>query len=110
MVKPVLKRVPTEEEWTALDEATHGFYSASFASMRSELKARAKGNRMSIEDVTAVIADHLSPDIGATRRYQMLQALINCTRRSLLPDPRATDEERSKWVREARALESMGGM
>ena len=108
MVQPALQRIPTDAEWPVLEQATQGFYSASFASMRSELKARARGKPMTVPEIAAVLGDHLSPDIGAARRYQILQALVNCTRRSLLPDPDVTDDERERWARELRALEALG--
>jgi hypothetical protein len=37
-----------------------------------------------------------------------LQALINCTRRSLLPDPDISEEDRAQMEAEIRLLESMG--
>ena len=54
------------------------------------------------------MADFIPPAIGATRRYQTLQALVNCTRRSLLPDPTVTADQRETWQAEIRALESRG--
>jgi hypothetical protein len=58
--------------------------------------------------VEHLIHDFITPAIGPTRRYQTLQALVNCTRRSLLPDPNVTDEERSGWEQEIRELELQG--
>ncbi len=55
-----------------------------------------------------MIKDFITPAIGPTRRYQTLQALVNCTRRSLLPDPSVTDEERAQWEQEIRQLELQG--
>jgi hypothetical protein len=55
-----------------------------------------------------MIADFQQPAIGPTRRYQTLQALVNCTRRSLLPDPKVTDEQRAMWEQEIRLLEAQG--
>ena len=82
---------------------------AAFASLRSRLKARAnRDGPLSIEQVRQVAADFLPPAIGPTRRYQTLQALVNCTRRSLLPDPDATLQEREAWQDELRALEAQG--
>ncbi len=84
------------------------YSSATFASLRSVLKAKSKMALLSPEQVKAVMQDVLQPDIRATRRYQTLQALINCTRRSLLPDPNVTDEQRSEWSAEIRQLELTG--
>ncbi len=83
---------------------------AAFASLRSGLKARAAawGRKLSGEDVLTIAADFIPPAIEKTRRYQTLQALINCTRRSLLPDPSVTPEQREAWQAEARKLEAQG--
>ena len=83
---------------------------AAFASLRSDLKARRamKNADLTAEEVFAAVRDRLPPAIQRTRRYQELQALVNCTRRSLLPDPEITDEERAEWELELRALERLG--
>jgi predicted nucleic acid-binding protein len=78
---------------------------AGFASLRSRLKARvAREGLLSIDRVGEVSADFLPPAIGPTRRYQALQALVNCTRRSLLPDPESAESEREAWEAELRQL------
>ncbi len=81
------------------------YSAAAFASLRSLLLAI---EPKTWEDVRAAIHDQIPPAIGATREYQMLQALINCTRRSLLPDPEVTEEERLGWERRIRELEQEG--
>ena len=96
---------PTDEDVDKLDELTPGYSAAAFASLRSQLKAAECKN---IEEVIKVVEDQILPAIGQTRRYQTLQALINCTRRSLLPDPKVTEEDREKWQAEVRHLESLG--
>ena len=48
------------------------------------------------------------PAIGLTRRYQTLQALVNCTRRSLLPEPDIDEEQRDLWREQLRQLELRG--
>jgi hypothetical protein len=85
-----------------------GWSAASFSSMRSTLKAAAREGPLPLERVKQIIGDHIPPAIGSTRRYQTLQALINCTRRSLLPDPAVSDGERESWQAEIRALEAQG--
>ena len=84
--------------------------SAAFAALRSSLKARAfqKGGPLTLEEVRATTADFIPPAIGPTRRYQTLQALVNCTRRSLLPDPSVTADQREAWQAEIRMLEARG--
>jgi hypothetical protein len=88
-----------------LDELTAGYSAAAFASLRSQLKAV---RPESIEAVVEIVRDHIPPDIAATRRYQTLQAMLNCTRRSLLPDQGASEQDREGWQREIQRLEGMG--
>ena len=91
-----------------LRQATEGFFAASYAALRSELKAKALGRKLTVEEIVAIVEDQIPPNIGPTRRYQTLQALVNCTRRSLLPDPTVDDEQRAEWQLEIRRLEAMG--
>jgi hypothetical protein len=96
---------PDDTALARLDALTLGYSAAAFASLRAQLKAT--GPR-SLDEVVAVVNDHLPPDIGLTRRYQTLQALLNCTRRSLLPDPNITDADREAWQLEINRLEAQG--
>lgn len=109
-VTPALKRSPSQDQLDGLDAVTVGWSAAAFAALRSNLQAQAAllGRKMSFEEVQAVVRDTLPAAIDETRRYQTLQALLNCTRRSLLPDPDVTDEERVAWAQELRALERRG--
>jgi hypothetical protein len=88
-----------------LDELTQGYSAAAFAALRQHLKAKGAAD---LEQVVAIVRDQISPAIGLTRRYQTLQALVNCTRRSLLPDPNVSDQDREAWELEIRKLEAMG--
>lgn len=98
-------RGPTQEDIDKLDELTPGYSAAAFASLRSQLKAK---ECKTIEEVVSVVEDQILPAIGQTRKYQTLQALVNCTRRSLLPNPDVTERDRENWQAEIRRLESMG--
>lgn len=100
----------TPDQLRKLVEATWSFSTAGFAALRSELKAKARlsGKPLTFDQVAAIVADLLSPAIEETRRYQTLQALVNCTRRSLLPDPNVTDAQRARWAAELRELEAKG--
>jgi hypothetical protein len=91
-----------------LSALTTGYSAASFASLRSRLKSEACGGALTLERIEAIINDQIQPAIGPARRYQTLQALINCTRRSLLPNPAVTDAEREQWQAEIRRLEASG--
>jgi SpoVK/Ycf46/Vps4 family AAA+-type ATPase len=100
----------TPEQLQQLSQATQKFSTAGFAALRSELKAKAKQNQgsLTLEQVLAVVTDLLPPAIEETRRYQTLQALVNCTRRSLLPEPNVREEQRQEWAAELRLLEAKG--
>ncbi|NNJ25248.1 AAA family ATPase [Alienimonas chondri] len=117
VVKPVLDGEPNEALVNRLDdELSPTTSAAAFASLRSDLKARRAmasegkpaGEPLSEDAVFAAVRDRLPPAIQQTRRYQELQALVNCTRRSLLPNPDVTVEERAEWETELRALERLG--
>lgn len=109
-LRPVLSKGLTDEQRRSLDEATRGYSAAGFAALRSELKAKAgrSGDALDFAAVLAVVRDQLPPAIEDTRRYQTLQALVNCTRRSLLPDPKVTEDQRREWETELRLLEARG--
>ncbi len=105
MIKPTGLSTPDLIDWLDKEGLEEDFSSAAFAALRSQLKAIPPTDRTSLENV---IKDFITPAIGPTRRYQTLQALVNCTRRSLLPDPSVTDQERAQWEQEIRQLELQG--
>lgn len=109
-VSDVLNEPLTPETETLFGKTMKNYSAAGFASLKSELKAKSAimNKKLTVEDVREIIEDHIAPAIGETRRYQTLQALINCTRRSLLPNPETTDEDRSAWEYEIRELERKG--
>ena len=112
VASPVVSGKLTGEDRERFATVTEGWSAAGFAALRSELKAKAKlfgtKGKLTMDEVIAVIDDLLPPAIGETRRYQTLQALVNCTRRSLMPNPKVTDEERAGWAAEIRQLEAKG--
>ncbi|MCS1408665.1 MAG: ATP-dependent zinc metalloprotease FtsH [Verrucomicrobia subdivision 3 bacterium] len=111
VVKPVLGKKPNADQLKSLKDATPSYSAASYASLRSELKAKALHSEgcLSFEMILEIISDHIPPAIGATRRYQTLQALVNCTRRSLLPeDAKGESDLRDRWESELLQLESQG--
>ena len=88
-----------------LDQETEGYSAASFAALRSLLKSRLGTNRMvDPNTLFTLVHDLLPPPIERTRRIQTLQALVNCTRRSLLPQPEISHEERLAWREELERL------
>ncbi len=104
----VLDETPDDSTLAQFDALTSGYSAAAFASLRSHLKAKRAQGPLSLEKIAAVIHDHIPPAIQQTRRYQTLQALVNCTRRSLLPDPEVGPEVREQWQAEIRRLEAQG--
>ncbi|HBE70641.1 MAG TPA: hypothetical protein DDW52_21055 [Planctomycetaceae bacterium] len=92
-------------DWLDEEGLPPEFSAAGFAALRSELKAIPPQSEM---DLKSTIDDFIQPAIGLTRRYQTLQALVNCTRKSLLPDPQVTEEARAQWDAEIRLLEAQG--
>ena len=110
MVKPVLKVVPKRdsESFQKLRDATNGYYSGAYGMLRNELIAKADGDTLTRTEVLERVADQLQADIGLTRRFQLLQGLLNTTRRSLHPYPDHSLTDREKWAQEIRALEAQG--
>jgi SpoVK/Ycf46/Vps4 family AAA+-type ATPase len=105
MIKPTGLSTPETVDWLDKEGLEKDFSSAAYAALRSQLKASPPKDKAALE---YVIKDFITPAIGPTRRYQTLQALVNCTRRSLLPDPSVTDQERAQWEQEIRQLEIQG--
>lgn len=76
---------------------------AAFSSLRSRFRAE-KAN--SFETIKNIIEDTLNPDIEDVRLYQTYQALINCTRKSLLPlNITTVENQREYWFKEIQRLE-----
>ncbi|MDA1050015.1 MAG: AAA family ATPase [Planctomycetota bacterium] len=108
----VLKATPlSDEDHKALTEQlddivlAHDYSAAAFAALRSQIKAQKPTDH---DAVLNIVRDIIPPAIGMTRRYQTLQALINCTRRSLLPVAEAANATREDWETEVRELERQG--
>ena len=117
LAKAVADRLP-DETVERLLELTKDYSAASFASLRSDLEAANlhKNNssatsdetgELTLDEIIAVVEDRILPDIGPIRRYQTLQALVNCTRKSLLPCE-YSPEIRESWVKQIAQLEVMG--
>jgi hypothetical protein len=105
MLKPTGMVNDSLVHWLDKEGLVSDFSSAGYAALRSQFKAIPPKSE---EELKQIVHDFLSPAIQQTRRYQTLQALINCTRRSLLPDPSVSDEERSQMEDEIRQLELLG--
>ena len=108
----------SEKAVERLLELTEDYSAASFASLRSDLEAASVRKRslsttsgqtdeLTLDEIIAVVEDRILPDIGPIRHYQTLQALINCTRKSLLPGD-YSPEIRESWVKQIAQLEVVG--
>lgn len=104
----------SEAETERLLKVTEDYSAASFASLQSDLEAASllKTNSQStgeltLDEIIAVAEDRILPNIGPIRQYQTLQALLNCTRKSLLPGD-YSPEIRESWVKQIAQLEAIG--
>ena len=95
-------------------KVTEDYSAASFASLRSDLEAASllKKNsettdKLTLDEIIAVAEDRILPNIGPIRQYQTLQALLNCTRKSLLPGD-YSPEIRESWLKQIARLEATG--
>ena len=105
MLKPAGEAGSGLVKWLDEEGLASDFSAAGFAALRSQIKAVPPSSEAELK---ATIGDFIQPAIGQTRRYQTLQALVNTTRRSLLPDPNVSEEQRALWEREIKLLESQG--
>jgi hypothetical protein len=91
-----------------IERCTEGYSAAAYAALRSEIKAACgPSGVLTVDAAVAIAEDMISPAIEQTRRYQTLQAVLNCTRKSLLPES-FRDVPRPEIEREIRSLEAMG--
>lgn len=104
----VLTNDITDESFDRFQELTEGYSAASFGSLRADLEAaKARKGELNEEEIVEVISDRILPNIGPIRKYQTLQAYLNCTRKSLLPVD-YTPEIRESWMQQIAQLESQG--
>ena len=113
MVKKTIATELAPADTDRLDQLTVGYSSADFSALRSELIAKAGTSKLSVDQIAEVAADHIPPAISDARRLQTLHALMNCTRKSLipagyLPDPAKIQEAKEQWQMEIRRLEARG--
>lgn len=97
----------TAEDRAKFLKATSGYSSASYSSLRARVKSK---KCKTMDDIMAIIDDLIMPDHLEVRTYQTLQALLNCTRKSLIPADSLTDYAnieiaRKEWQAQLRNLE-----
>ena len=102
-----------EDAVKQLSKLTEDYSAASFASLRSDLEAASllkkgsqDGSELMPDEIIAVVEDRILPNIGPIRHYQTLQALVNCTRKSLLPGD-YSPEVRESWMKQIAQLEAI---
>jgi hypothetical protein len=105
MLKPTNFANEELVDWLDAEGLEPDYSSAGFAALRSQFRAIPPKDEAELKEM---IRDFIQPAIKLTRRYQTLQALVNCTRRSLLPDPNISEEDRERMEHEIRQLEEMG--
>jgi hypothetical protein len=93
----------SEDQLVSMRKMTTNFSSADYQSLKTRILAE---DCVGFDNVLSLMNDTLLPDIGKMRRYQKLQALINCTRRRLIPPSYPYDPE--QWRKEIGQLESKG--
>lgn len=100
------EEIVKQDTHSKLKLCTEGISSGSYAMIRSMVRTKGCGT---LEEVLRVVEDIADPDIKDTRRYQTLQAMMNCTRKSLVV-PKITLYEscRTVWREELAKLEAKG--
>lgn len=97
---------------SSLDKQLDPAYSAAaFASLKSYLGMVFRDViTIKLEEVVLAIEELVPPNIGPTRRFQTLQALLNCTRKSLIytGDLKSLLVKRQEWAVEIAQLEAQG--
>lgn len=100
---------PKSDVAAMFDKAITGKSPASFASLRSEIEAKAKTKGpLDVAAVMKIVENRIPPSIDETREYQTLQALCHCTHRQLLPPVKNLAEQKKEWRRRIAELERMG--
>jgi hypothetical protein len=99
-------------EISEMVKMTEGYSAAGFASLRSNLQAKKSlCDNFTFATIKQVVDDHIPPAIGKTREYQKFQALLNCTRKSLLPRQLLSGTIsacKEEWENQIRKLEAEG--
>ncbi|MBN1974247.1 MAG: ATP-binding protein [Sedimentisphaerales bacterium] len=109
VLKPVMKNI-SEQFLSEIARLTEGYYAASFACLKDDLisyKISQKGRELSENEIKEIILDRILNKGGKARRMQELNALLNCSHRSLLPCAEDVELSIKKWEEELKRLESL---
>ncbi len=95
-------------------ELTSGYSAGAFDFVRRELAAESEAEdgtarKLGEEEILDIIGDLIQPDFERERRLQSLHAILNCTRKCLLPPfpngCNSVQQAREAWRKEAITLE-----
>lgn len=108
MAEPVLGRALSTEELETLTEIMkhEKAYAGAIMALKAELedeKNHLNLEHLTFETIVEVINRYLPPPIKKTRRIQTLFALLNCTRKDLIPEEYCQKdiyEQRELWQKE----------
>lgn len=96
--------IKTQKDLDECGSLCDNYSSASFSCLRTLLKNKKPA---SIQEAELIASDLMLPDIDDTRRYQSLQAKLNCTRKSLIGKICVEDCKKA-WREEVMKLEAKG--
>jgi hypothetical protein len=103
-----IPQLKTAEAMTSLTSITKGFSAGLFGAIRGRIQSAIDQGKMeSLDQLIWIVNDTMVPDITTDRRVQELNALLNSTSRSLLPDIYQNgdmSQYREKWANEIKAL------
>jgi len=114
VVKDFVEGEPSESLLAEVTELTLGYSAGAFDFIRREFAAesedeKGRESKLSEEEILRIVSDLIMPDFEKERRVQSLYALLNCTRRSLLPkfpkDCESVSDARGAWREEVIRIE-----
>lgn len=89
-----------------LANLTHGYSPSMFSMVKTMIKNK---RCQSLKEIIDLLKDIAPSEIAEVRKYQTLQAILNCTRKSLVCDTaREYDQMYSTWQKEIVVLELKG--
>ncbi|MEM1445338.1 MAG: AAA family ATPase [Planctomycetota bacterium] len=105
-LEPAFGKTIDDDRLAELDPLITFTSAAAFAALRGRLKAEQFNGKADPAELKRILYDQLPPNIASARRRQTLQAMLNCTRRSLLPDPDIDEAQRNAWADEIARLDA----
>ncbi|MBN2589410.1 MAG: ATP-binding protein [Sedimentisphaerales bacterium] len=109
VLKPVMKNA-SEQFLAELAEIMKGYYAAAFACLKDDLisyQISQMSKDISENEIKGIISDRILQKGGTARRVQELNALLNCSHRSLLPYSENFEQSIKQWEDELKHLEKL---